>query len=172
MTANVTDKLWEIADVVDSGFKKRVGASMQKLFLATILSGSVMIQSSPGVAAGALAVGLPPDVVKGGFTYGYTNDKATTDEAQSTALEQCRTSRDAKANSKLRSYCKITFTYSNQCVAVAMDPAAGTPGVGWAVANDLRSAESQALAKCEETAGPARRAACKIDHSFCDGTAK
>jgi hypothetical protein len=67
MTAGVTDKLWEIADVVDSGFKKRVGASMQKLFLATILSGSVMIQSSPGVAAGALAVGLPPGVVKGGF---------------------------------------------------------------------------------------------------------
>jgi hypothetical protein len=62
--------------------------------------------------------------------------------------------------------------YSNQCIAVSMDPAAGTPGVGWAVANDLLSAERQALGKCMDTAGPGRRAACVVDHSSCDGTAK
>jgi hypothetical protein len=40
------------------------------------------------------------------------------------------------------------------------------------VANDLLTAERQALGKCMDTAGPARRAACVVDHSSCDGNAK
>jgi hypothetical protein len=50
--------------------------------------------------------------------------------------------------------------------------AAGTPGVGWGVANDLLSAERQELGKCMDIAGSGRRAACVVDHSSCDGTAK
>jgi hypothetical protein len=53
-----------------------------------------------------------------------------------------------------------------------MDPAAGTPGVGWSIAADLHTAEKQALSKCEATAGPGRAAACVVDHSSCDGAAK
>jgi hypothetical protein len=40
------------------------------------------------------------------------------------------------------------------------------------VANDLMSAERQALGKCENTAGPNRRASCVVGHSSYDGTAK
>lgn len=123
-------------------------------------------------ADGALAIGLPPDVVKGGFTYGYSNNNADANHAEAKALDACRTTKDAANDVKLRSLCKIIQDYSNQCVAVAMDPAAGTPGVGWAVANDLLSAERQALGKCMDTAGPGRRAACVVDHSSCDGDAK
>jgi hypothetical protein len=123
-------------------------------------------------ADGALAVGLPPDVVKGGFTYGYSNNNADANHAEAKALDACRTTKDAANDVKLRSLCKIIQDYSNQCVAVAMDPAAGTPGVGWAVANDLLTAERQALGKCMDTAGPGRRAACVVDHSSCDGNAK
>jgi len=36
--------------------------------IAAVFFGA-MLWSNPGVAGGALAVGLPPDVVKGGFTY-------------------------------------------------------------------------------------------------------
>ncbi len=122
--------------------------------------------------AGALAVALPADVAKSGFSYGYSNNNADAAHAQAAALNACRTTKDASNDVNLRSLCKVVLNYSNQCIAVAMDPAAGTPGVGWAVANDLRSAERQALGQCQETAGPGRRAACVIDHSACDGNAR
>jgi TIR domain-containing protein/uncharacterized protein DUF4189 len=122
--------------------------------------------------AGALAVALPADVAKSGFSYGYSNNNADAAHAQAAALNACRTTKDASNDANLRSLCKVVLNYSNQCIAVAMDPAAGTPGVGWAVANDLRSAERQALGQCQETAGPGRRAACVIDHSACDGNAR
>ncbi len=122
------------------------------------------------MAAGALAVAVPPNVAKSGFSYGYTANKANAAEAEAKALESCRTTPDAKNDSYLRSLCKVIQDYSNQCVAVAMDPRDGTPGVGWAVANDKRTAEAQALAACEKTAGPGRAAACVVDHSACDGT--
>ena len=109
---------------------------------------------SQSLAAGALAVGLPPDVVKGGFTYGYSNNNSDVNQAEAKALNACRTTKDASNDANLRSLCKVLQDYSNQCIAVAMDPAAGTPGVGWAIANDLLSAERQALNKCMATAGP------------------
>ena len=129
-------------------------------------------QSNRLCAAGALAVALPADVAKSGFSYGYSNNNADAAHAQAAALNACRTTKDASNDVNLRSLCKVVLNYSNQCIAVAMDPAAGTPGVGWAVANDLMSAERQALGKCENTAGPGRAAACVVDHSSCDGDAK
>jgi hypothetical protein len=122
--------------------------------------------------AGALAVALPADVAKSGFSYGYSNNYADAAQASAHALDACRTTKDAAKDANLRSLCKVVQSYSNQCVAVAMDPAAGTPGVGWAVENDLQSAERKALGQCQETAGPGRRAACVIDHSACDGSAR
>jgi hypothetical protein len=135
---------------------------------------SVPPPAPPAAAAtaGALAVALPADVAKSGFSYGYSNDNTDAAKAQAAALNACRTTKDASNDANLRSLCKVILNYSNQCVAVAMDPAAGTPGVGWAVANDLKSAERQALGKCEDTAGPSRRAACVVDHSSCDGNAR
>ena len=78
-------------------------------------------------ADGALAVGLPADVVKGGFTYGYSNNNADTNHAEAKALDACRTTKDAAKDVNLRSLCKVLQDYSTQGVAVAMDPAAGTP---------------------------------------------
>jgi hypothetical protein len=123
-----------------------------------LLSAGAMRPSS-GLADGALAIALPPDVVKGGFFYGYSRGYPDANQAEANALEKCRTTPDAMKDAKLRSLCKVIQDFSNQCVAVAMDPQAGTPGVGWAIAGDLHTAESQALTKCEQTAGPGRAAA-------------
>jgi hypothetical protein len=123
-------------------------------------------------AAGALAVGLPDDVVRGGFTYGFSYDKPDEQTAQQDALQQCRTTKDAAQDAKLRSLCSVVRTFSNQCVAVAMDPRNGTPGVGWAIAGVLRDAEAQAMADCRRTDGGELAAGCVIDHSGCDGGAK
>jgi hypothetical protein len=111
---------------------------------------------------------LPPDVVKQGFAYGYVTDYPDTNQADAEALKKCR---DTTIEG-VRPLCTVIQDFKNQCVAVAMDPQAGTPGVGWSVAPDSHAAEAQALSKCEETAGPGRRAACAIDHSSCDGSAK
>jgi hypothetical protein len=142
------------------------------VFLVLSLFCGGALGPSQSLAAGALAIGLPADVAKGGFTYGYSNNNDNADPADAKALNACRTTKDAVKNARLRSLCKVIMDYSNVCIAVTMDPAAGTPGVGWAIAADLRSAEALALKKCIDTAGPSRRAACVVDHSGCDGNAK
>jgi lipoprotein NlpI len=119
-------------------------------------------------AEGALAVGLPSDVAKGGYATGYSYNAKTMDEARATAMDYCR---KAPTNNKAKSLCKVIETFSNRCVAVSMDPKAGTPGAGWGIGDDLRAAEREALARCEATAGPARRAACVVSNSDCDGQA-
>jgi len=143
----------------------RIGGA---LLLSVVLWGGAMLPSL-GHAAGALAVALPPDVAKGGFSYGYSNGNDNADTADAKALSACRTTKDAQNDSKLRNLCKVILDYTNKCIAVTMDPAPGTPGVGWAIADDKRSAERTALKKCEDTAGPGRAAACVVDHSGCDG---
>jgi len=133
-----------------------------------VLFAFVVFRPNTGSADGALAVALPPDVVKQGFAYGYVTDYPDANQADAQALKKCR---DTTIDG-VRPLCEVIQDFKNQCVAVAMDPQAGTPGVGWSVGPDLHTAESQALSKCETTAGPGRRAACAIDHSSCDGSAK
>jgi hypothetical protein len=141
------------------------------LLFCLLFCGAAMLPRA-GHAAGALAVALPPDVAKGGFSYGYSNDNSDSDTADNKALNACRSTKDATKDPKLRALCKVFVDYGNSCIAVSMDPAAGTPGVGWAIAGDLRTAEKIALNRCEATAGPGRTQYCVVDHSGCDGNAK
>ncbi len=143
------------------------GRDAARVFVVFALVAAIFRPVS-GSADGALAIALPPDVVKQGFAYGYVTDYPDTNQADAQALKKCR---DTTIEG-VRPLCTVIQDFKNQCVAVAMDPQAGTPGVGWSVAPDLHAAEAQALSKCEETAGPGRRAACAIDHSSCDGSAK
>ena len=140
----------------------------RRLLGIALLLGYVVMGAQPSVAGGALAIALPPDVVKTGFSYGSAYNYPSKEEAGKRALERCR---DTKSDVR-KKLCKVIQTFENQCVAVAMDPADGTPGVSWSIMNDLRAAEADALAKCEATDGAGRRAACKVHNSGCDGTAK
>jgi Domain of unknown function (DUF4189) len=107
-------------------------------------------------------------VVKVGFAYGSAYNYPMMEEAQQKALENCK-----KMKSDVRKkLCAIINTFKDKCFAVLMDPADGTSGVGRSVTYDLRSAEVDALAKCEATAGPGRRATCKVHSSGCDGNAR
>ena len=133
-----------------------------------ITIGCAAVWAQPCLAEGAIAVALPKNVAKDGFAYGTGYKFATTEEAQAKALERCR---QTKSDLR-RKLCKVVNTFNDRCIAVAMDPADGTPGVGWAIEADLKSAERVALEKCEATAGPGRRAACKVHSSGCDGAAK
>jgi hypothetical protein len=116
-------------------------------------------------AEGALAVAQPPNVVKTGFAYGTAWNYATAEEARTEAMRRCRLT-DSEAR---RALCKVIRTFNKECVAVAMDPKDGTPGVGWAIEASAEQAEAKAVAECRITAGASRRQFCKIsDKIGCD----
>ena len=53
-----------------------------------------------------------------------------------------------------------------------MDPKAGTPGAGWAIAATNTIAEQRAMENCKATAGSDRREFCKIEVAKCDDVKK
>jgi hypothetical protein len=138
------------------------------LAMMAVLSG-VALQPQASLAAGALALALPPDVAASGFSYGYSISYPDAAQADANAVQTCQNS---TKDPNLQSLCKINQDFSDQCVAVAMDPQNGTPGVGWAIAADSTTAQSTAIAACQNTAGASRQSFCKVDHFGCDGTAK
>ena len=115
-------------------------------------------------ADGALAVGQPADP-KQGFSYGIAWD-VPREEARARALARCRGEGAPQAAAAL---CRVIETFANQCVAVALDPGAGRPGVGWAIGASQEAAEGEALRKCQETAQRGRRRLCRVISSRCDG---
>jgi hypothetical protein len=142
---------------------------------ATVLAACLIVGAlawpNRGAAEGALAVGLPADVAKEGFAFGYALDKANADEARAAALADCRTESPG-VDKRAQALCAPVGSFRNQCFAVAMDPKDATPGVGWAIAANKPAASRAALAKCVETAGADRRDACKVTHAECDESAK
>jgi hypothetical protein len=121
-------------------------------------------------ATGALAVGVAPGGAQHGFSYGVVWDASTAATAQTTAMSKCQTSKESNPPAQAR--CTLVGTFTNQCSAIAMDPATGTPGIGWAIAADTAAANKQALANCEATAGPGRTGFCRVSSIHCDGSGK
>jgi hypothetical protein len=149
---------------------------MRTQVLALAFIAASLFAPSSTVADGALAIGLPSDVAKAGFVYGRSANWKSEDEARTDALKSCR---ESTKNPQLRALCAVIGTFHDQCAAVAMDPKAGTPGVGWAISATRQTAESQALAKCRETAGASRRDFCEVDigvgkvtGTLCGGSAR
>lgn len=115
-------------------------------------------------AEGALAVGATGSVAKDGYSIGISTNYATVDEAKSNALDWCHT----HGSKPTESHCEIITTFHHQCAAEANDPKPGTPGAGWAVAQDEETAKKMALTNCRATAGGGRRDFCKVVNVHCD----
>ena len=132
---------------------RRRHAGLMSIVSLVLAAGAMRPTSA--VADGALAVALPDDVVKKGFAYGYVTDYPDADKADAQALKKCRDTTIAG----VRPLCEVIQDFKNQCVAVAMDPQAGTPGVGWSVAPDLHTAEASGLVEVRKhrRSGPPRR---------------
>jgi len=128
---------------------------------------AALLAPVPAAGDGALAVGVPADVVKDGFAYGRNINSPTEAAASDRALDLCRHAKDSTDTA--RGMCTLVMSFKQQCVSVAMDPQEGTPGVGWAVAPTREAAEQQALANCRATAGADRRQFCVKSDSACDG---
>jgi hypothetical protein len=143
-------------------------SSLATGLVALVLVASWCLAPRAARAEGALAVGIPTDVAKDGFAYGYKVDGKDGNDARNAAFEACRSTTSAPETA--RSNCVVIGSFRNECVAIAMDPQAGTPGVGAAIAADKQTAELRALAFCEATAGKDRRRFCKVDAVACDGS--
>lgn len=134
--------------------------------LALVVSVPLLVAAGSARADGAIAVGLPEEGAQEGFAYGFASGYRA-DEAERRALEQCRRSRGS-ASRDVRDLCRVVETFSSGCVAVAMDPKDGTPGVGWGLGPDRRTAEREAISACHATAGEGRRLSCKVDAWACE----
>jgi hypothetical protein len=121
---------------------------------------------SPAAAFGAIAVGEPKSIAKGGLAVGYATKYTTKDQAEVAALKECLTFQAAPAAT--RALCKIVKTFEKQCLGVAIDPKGGTPGFGWAVMTTKAEADDAAMSGCRDTAGKSRVKFCQITVSKCD----
>lgn len=145
----------------------KIGAILAALGLAALL----MPQSA--LAFGALAAGVPTDVANDGFAYGINVNAPTEEIARTTALSNCKGTNpnsrvQSQSSSPARDLCTVVTTFHHQCAAVAEDPAAGTPGIGWGIAPTLEAATQQALDNCMATAGETRKQFCARDAYNCD----
>lgn len=133
---------------------------------ALLLAGAAQ-HADQASAEAALAVGLPADVAKQGLAIGWALNHATKEAAQAEALRRCRDFRDAPQAT--RDLCRVVESFDDRCVAVALDPDAGTTGVGWAVASKQDVAEDAAMDDCMESSTQKRRNSCRITLARCDG---
>ncbi len=127
-----------------------------------------MLPLNSADARGAFAAGIPSDVSSGGVAVGAGYNYGTREGAETRALQECLKQTTAPASTI--ALCKITAYFDNQCVAVSMDPTAGTPGFGWAVAGTADAANRQALENCRQTAGSDRTEYCEVSLTDCDVT--
>lgn len=125
--------------------------------------------ASPVCAAGAIAVGQTTNVAKDGVAIGWATGSVDKGRAESVAKQKCLDFKDAPQ--KTRDLCRIITTFENQCIAISLDPKAGTPGYGYAIRSTLADARSEAMERCRSTAGN-RAQYCVDSDSSCDGNAK
>ena len=114
-------------------------------------------------AHGALAVGMPSSVEREGFASGLAWDYTDAAAASERAMQRCR-----EEEVSAKAHCRIVKTFTRECAALAMDPAPGTPGVGWAFGATKEAAGEAAMKKCQASAGESRRPYCEISELVCD----
>jgi hypothetical protein len=119
-------------------------------------------------AMSAFAGGIPSSVASRGLAVGDGYNFATRAGAEAKALEECRA--QGVAPQDTRDLCSVIAYFDGECLSVALDPAAGTPGWGWAIAKTADLSKSFALAYCQQTAGASRAPYCAVTITDCDTT--
>lgn len=127
----------------------------------------ITLMPASAQADGAVAIGLPSDIARHGVAVGTSWNYTTPEGARARALEECLSFQDASADT--RKLCKVVQTFVRECVAIALDPDAGTPGFGWAVTSPQSAAEDAAMQACRKTAGASRQKFCRVTTTRCDG---
>jgi hypothetical protein len=145
---------------------------MSKIIAVNALGALLLLMAgvwSPAAANGALAVGTTSNVVKDGVAFGTAINYQTEAEARTAALTYCK---NFKSAPKAAAQCRLVGAFKGECYAIAMDPKAGTPGAGWAIAATKTIDEQRAMENCKATAGSGRIEFCKIEEAKCDDVKK
>ena len=121
----------------------------------------------PAVASaeGALSLGIPPDISASGAAIGWSINKPDGRRAMDSAMEECL--RTPQVAPQVRAMCKPVRSFHRECLAIAIDPQAGTAGFGWALFPTAAAAERQALDACIASDGDHGNS-CKVTVSKCD----
>lgn len=119
--------------------------------------GALVAPVAQAAAHGAVAAGGITNGSPYGSAYGVSYSYATKAEADARALKECEEHRG-----KIGSPCEIVADYSRQWASVAMDPKSDTPGFGWAVEADKKTAEARAMYRCQTTSPDDRKAFCAV----------
>jgi hypothetical protein len=141
---------------------------MIKFLLAFAVLAAAALLPHSAQAMSAFAGGIPSDVAARGLAVGDGYNFATRAGAEAKALEECRA--QGVAPQDTRDLCSVIAYFDGECLAVALDPASGTPGWGWAIAKTVELARGFALANCQQTAGPSRAQYCAVSIADCDTT--
>ncbi len=131
-----------------------------------ILAG-LLLAFSPDIvsAEGATAVGTTGNVCRDGIAFGHATGYPTKEAAAVAALQACRKYERAP---KAAANCRLVATFSGECSALANDPEPGTPGTGWAIAAQKKTAQERALGACQAMAGAGRARHCAVEGTKCD----
>lgn len=141
--------------------------------LSLVVGLGIALWAGRGAAEGALAIGLINGDPSKGFVVGVSHDDATTQDAQSKALQDCQGS-DIKRTDQARAACRIVETFRDQCANDAINGDRDTPStaVGWAIGPDSATTNARAMTMCE-TMRRGKGKACHPDgEAVCDGKAK
>jgi alpha-D-ribose 1-methylphosphonate 5-triphosphate synthase subunit PhnG len=141
------------------------GLEMLTRTLIKLLVGTCALAAIVGQAHahGAVATGGITDSSPYGSAYGISYGWGTKAKAEAKALQECERHRG-----KLGSPCQIAATFSRQWASVAIDPKGGTPGFGWAVESDKKTAEARAMFRCKSTSPEDRKPFCAVNATFED----
>jgi len=112
-------------------------------FIVMLLAAALPAAAS---AEGALALGIPPDISASGAAIGWSINKPDGRRAMDSAMEECL--RTPQVAPQVRAMCKPVRSFHRECIAIAIDPQAGTAGFGWALFPTAAAAERQALDAC------------------------
>ena len=141
---------------------KIVGGNVPKEFIPGVEKGLLQAKEN-GLLAGFPVIDFKATLYDGGY-HDVDSSVLAFEIAARAAFRELKD----KGAPKASDLCRVIATFHNECYAVSLDPKAGTPGAGWAIAADKETAEERALAHCKLTAGPDRAQYCEMSESNCD----
>ena len=126
-----------------------------------VLGVAIAATTSAG-AHGAVAIGgNTADTAKYGIAVGFAVNQSSQAVAESAAVAQCKTF-DTSYPEQTTKHCAVVATFDHEWLSVSMDPQNGTPGFGWSVNSDQKSAERNALSQCKASSTDERKSFCVI----------
>jgi hypothetical protein len=139
---------------------------MKSIQIALLAMALTSLSWTAASADGAIAVGQSGTPPHHEVAVGLSTDFATANAAAADALARCKASAGVKASTLRR--CKVVQTFKNKCIAVAMDPGAGSSGFGFGIAKSRSGARNAAVVQCGQTADRGRAKQCKVLGTDCD----